>query len=76
MLVLSRRKDESIVLPELGITIEVIRVKGNKVRLGIKAPDSVRILRSELESVVSEFEPTDPTMDSTSCSKTIKTSVR
>lgn len=76
MLVLSRRKDESIVLPELGITIEVIRVKGNKVRLGIKAPDSVRILRSELESVVSEFESTDPTMDSTSCSKTIKTSVR
>ena len=76
MLVLSRRKDESIVLPELGITIEVIRVKGNKVRLGIKAPDSVRILRSELESVVSEFESTDPTMDSTCCSKTIKTSVR
>jgi len=56
MLVLSRRKNETIVLPELGISVEVIRVVGNKVRLGIKAPDSIRILRGELEQTVSDFE--------------------
>jgi carbon storage regulator CsrA len=50
MLVLSRRKNESIEFPELGITVEVIRVKGNAVRLGIKAPDRVRILRGELSA--------------------------
>ena len=48
MLVLSRRSEEQIVFPELGITVEVLRIKGNVVRLGIKAPDSVRILRGEL----------------------------
>ncbi|QEG25129.1 carbon storage regulator [Mariniblastus fucicola] len=56
MLVLSRHVDESIVIPELGITIEVTRIKGKTVRLGIKAPESIRILRGELESVVNEFE--------------------
>lgn len=58
MLVLSRRCNETIVFPELGITVEVLRVKGNTVRLGIKAPDSVRILRGELQSIVNEFEDT------------------
>lgn len=56
MLVLSRRQEETIVFAELGITVEVIRVDGNKVRLGIKAPDSIRILRGELEQTVTDFE--------------------
>ncbi len=56
MLVLSRKTNEQIVFPELGITVEVIRLKGNQVRLGISAPESVRILRGELVSIVNEFE--------------------
>ena len=52
MLVLSRRQNEEIVFPELGITVKVIRVKGNQVRLGVTAPEAVRVLRSELA-----FEP-------------------
>ena len=56
MLVLSRRKQETIVFPDLGISVEVIRVNGNQVRLGIKAPDSIRILRGELEQTVTDFE--------------------
>lgn len=48
MLVLSRRPDEQIVFPELGISIKVIRTKGNQVRLGIQAPETIRILRGEL----------------------------
>ncbi len=47
MLVLSRKKDESIVI-DGQIQIEVIRVKGNTVRLGIKAPREVKVLRGEL----------------------------
>ena len=48
MLVLSRRPDEQIVFPELGISINVTRTKGNQVRLGIQAPETIRILRGEL----------------------------
>lgn len=55
MLVLSRRTNESVEFPELGITVEVIRLKGNTVQLGIKAPDSVRILRGELMASEAEF---------------------
>ena len=48
MLVLSRRTDEEIVLPDLGVTIKVLRTSGNQIRLGISAPSDVRILRGEL----------------------------
>ena len=47
MLVLSRKKNETIVI-DGRITIEVIQVKGKGVRLGINAPSDVRILRGEL----------------------------
>jgi carbon storage regulator CsrA len=53
MLVLSRKKDETIILkiPDRGdIRITVTRSDGrNKVRLGIVADKDVTILRSELE---------------------------
>ena len=47
MLVLSRKKNESI---EIGgdITIKVISIGKGRVKLGIQAPDHVRIIRSEL----------------------------
>ena len=48
MLVLSRKKNESIVI-DGNIVIEVVQVKGNQVRLGINAPRNVRILRGELK---------------------------
>ncbi len=48
MLVLSRRKEEEIVLPGLGITLKVLDVKGKQVRLGVSAPRDVAILRGEL----------------------------
>ncbi len=47
MLVLSRKREESIVINE-NIVIKIIEVKGNKVRLGIEAPQDVKIMRSEL----------------------------
>lgn len=50
MLVLSRREQESIVFPKLGIRVQVTRLKGKAVSLGVEAPDDVRVLRGELES--------------------------
>ena len=53
MLVLSRRTDESIVV-DGNVTITILRIKGNKVQVGVKAPDDVRILRAELQESPSE----------------------
>jgi carbon storage regulator len=47
MLVLSRKPGEKIVIGD-GITVTVVEVDGNRVRLGIEAPADVRILRGEL----------------------------
>jgi carbon storage regulator len=48
MLVLSRRESERIRLGK-SIVITVVRVAGDKVRLGIEAPPEVVVLRDELE---------------------------
>jgi carbon storage regulator len=47
MLVLTRRLNEEIVIGE-DITITVVAVQGEKVRLGISAPESVRVDRREI----------------------------
>jgi carbon storage regulator len=47
LLVLSRKPGETVVIGD-GITLTVIDIKGNRVRVGIEAPDQVRILRAEL----------------------------
>lgn len=57
MLVLSRRENQKVLFPNLGITVEVVAVKGKNVRLGIDAPSEIRIIRSELaEDSDEEFE--------------------
>lgn len=48
MLVLSRRERERIKLGD-SIVVTVVRVAGDKVRLGIEAPPDVLVLRDELE---------------------------
>lgn len=54
MLVLSRKKDETIVIKQAGqkdIKITIVRIDNkNKVRVGIEADKSVTVLRSELET--------------------------
>lgn len=47
MLVLTRKLQERIKIGE-NVTITVLRVKGNAVRIGIEAPRSVRVIRAEL----------------------------
>ncbi|MBX7102850.1 MAG: carbon storage regulator [Gemmataceae bacterium] len=48
MLVLTRRPDESVLFPQLGISVKVIRVSGSVVRVGVDAPSDLRVLRGEL----------------------------
>jgi carbon storage regulator CsrA len=55
MLVLSRRVNEKIVLPDLNITLQVVSIKGNAVRLGISAPPEVTVLRAEVPDRTAEW---------------------
>lgn len=48
MLVVTRKKGERIVIPQLGVTIVVSGILGDKVRIGVEAPKSATILREEL----------------------------
>ena len=48
MLVLSRRETDKVVFPTLGITVEVLRIRGNVAKLGIDAPPDIPVLRHEL----------------------------
>ena len=51
MLILSRRIGESIIIETPAgerITVTVLGVKGNQVRIGTDAPDDVSIMREEL----------------------------
>jgi carbon storage regulator CsrA len=48
VLVLTRRENEKILLPDLGVTVELMSVSGNRARLGISAPAAIRILREEV----------------------------
>ena len=49
MLILSRKQSQRVKLGD-SIVVTVLRVSGDKVRLGIEAPPDVIILREELES--------------------------
>jgi carbon storage regulator CsrA len=50
MLVLSRKVNEVIELPELGVTFTILRVRGAAVQVGVIAPKECRIVRKELRS--------------------------
>lgn len=50
MLILSRRASETIRFPQLGISVSIVSVKGNRVQVGIDAPPEIQVLRRELES--------------------------
>ena len=60
MLVLSRRADESIQFPNLGITVRVLRLSKSQARIGIEAPPEIAVARGELgpealQSIESRF---------------------
>jgi carbon storage regulator len=58
MLVLSRKKNESIVINN-DITITIVEIRGDKVRLGIVAPKDVAVHRQEVwEAIHGQAAPT------------------
>lgn len=57
MLVLSRKKNESIVIND-DITIVVVEIRGDKVRLGVEAPKEVPVHRREVFDAIRRNEAT------------------
>lgn len=51
MLVLSRQKDESIIVGD-DVQITIVDVRGDKVRLGITAPKSISVHRKEIYEAI------------------------
>lgn len=70
MLVLTRKKDESIMIGH-GIEVVVLGIDGDRVRIGIEAPKDVTILRKEVyldvadtnKQAISSTIPTNITLD-------------
>ena len=51
MLVLSRKKNESLVIND-NVKIVVVEIRGDKVRLGIEAPPEVTVHRKEVYDAI------------------------
>lgn len=65
MLVLSRKQDEKIIIGD-SITLMVISIQGDKVRLGIEAPKEVSIHREEVYQAIQrqrDAHPRNPNSD-------------
>ena len=64
MLVLSRKKNESIVINN-DITVTVVEIRGDKVRLGIVAPKEVPVHRQEVYDAIHGKDAANPPAPST-----------
>ena len=62
MLILTRRVGESLMVGD-DITITVLGVKGNQVRIGVNAPRDVAVHREEIYSRIQEGESAPPKDD-------------
>jgi carbon storage regulator len=51
MLVLSRQRDESIIIGD-NIVITIVDIRGDKVRIGIEAPTSIPVHRQEVYEAI------------------------
>ena len=66
MLVLSRHRDEVVMIGD-EIEVQVVDIRGDKVRLGITAPIRIPVHRKEIYDAINrenraqeQFKPTDP----------------
>lgn len=62
MLILTRRNAESLVIGDGEITITVLGVKGNQVRLGINAPKDVAVHREEIYLRIKNDQDEEPSL--------------
>jgi carbon storage regulator len=56
MLVLSRKVGEKLVIAD-NIVVEIVRIRGNRITLGLVAPEDVKIVRGELKKHADKNEP-------------------
>jgi len=64
MLVLSRKEGERIRVGD-SVLVTVVRLAGDKVRIGIEAPGNVSVLRDELEPHIAPALPATPGAEAT-----------
>lgn len=55
MLVLSRAKGESIVIND-NITVVVVEIRGDKVRLGVECPKEIPVYRQEAHEAIVKYQ--------------------
>jgi carbon storage regulator len=59
MLVLSRHRDESIIIND-NIVVTIVDIRGDKVRLGIQAPSNIPVHRQEIYDAIQREKTRDP----------------
>ena len=64
MLVLSRKKNESIIINN-DITIVVVEIRGDKVRLGVEAPKEIPVHRREVYDAIRRSQEQEQEQDQT-----------
>jgi carbon storage regulator len=75
MLVLSRKKNESIVINN-DITVTVVEIRGDKVRLGIVAPKEVPVHRQEVFDAIHGKNAGEPAPAPAGAAKPVDTTGR
>ncbi|PKL07022.1 MAG: carbon storage regulator, partial [Spirochaetae bacterium HGW-Spirochaetae-7] len=53
MLILSRKLNEKIIIGD-GVTVSIIEIRGDQVKLGIDAPKTVKVYRQEVYDAIQE----------------------
>ncbi len=62
MLVLSRQRDESIIIGD-NIKITIVDIRGDKIRIGIEAPPEVAVHRQEVYDAIQRDKQTKSTQE-------------
>ena len=63
MLVLTRRLKEKLLFPGFNTSVQILDFKGGKVRLGIEAPNTVSVLREELQDGPMSMPPDEEALN-------------
>jgi carbon storage regulator CsrA len=72
MLVLSARLHEKVLFPGSHTSVEIVAIQPSTVRLGIEAPDEVRVLRQGIPDRVAEWGEPSPPADGASPSSLLQ----